>query len=38
VAAWLEAETSETLLATVYEKIRPIPGVTASQTMFCMEV
>jgi len=31
VVAWLEAETSETLLATVYEKIRPIPWVTASR-------
>lgn len=38
VVAWLEAETTEAILDTVYGKVRPIPGVRSSHTMFCLEV
>jgi len=38
VVATVKAETAEAILAIVYDKIRPIPGVISSHTMFSMEV
>lgn len=38
VVARIKGKTSEEVLALVYDKIRPIPGVKGSQTMFALEV
>ena len=38
VMARIKGKTSEEILALVYDKIRPIPGVKGSQTMFALEV
>jgi len=38
VMARIKGKTSEEILALVYDKIRPIPGVESSQTMFALEV
>jgi len=38
VVARIKSKTSEEILALVYDKIRPIPGVKGSQTMFALEV
>jgi DNA-binding Lrp family transcriptional regulator len=38
VVARIKGKTSEEILALVYDKIRPIPGVKGSQTMFALEV
>jgi DNA-binding Lrp family transcriptional regulator len=38
VVATVGARTAEEVLALVYDKIRPIPGVKGSQTMFALEV
>jgi DNA-binding Lrp family transcriptional regulator len=38
VMARITGKTSEEILALVYDKIRPIPGVKGSQTMFALEV
>lgn len=38
VMACIKGKTSEEILALVYDKIRPIPGVKGSQTMFALEV
>ena len=38
VMARIKGKTSEEILALVYDKIRPIPGVKNSQTMFALEV
>jgi len=38
VVVTVRARTAEEILALVYDKIRPIPGVKNSQTMFALEV
>ncbi len=38
VVARVQRASSEEILALVYDKIRPIPGVKSSQTMFALEV
>ena len=38
VVVTVKAGTAEEILALVYDKIRPIPGVKNSQTMFALEV
>ena len=38
VVARVQGANTEEILATVYDKIRPIPGVKSSQTMFVLEV
>lgn len=38
VVVTARARTAEEILALVYDKIRPIPGVKNSQTMFALEV
>ncbi len=38
VVARIQGANTEEILATVYDKIRPIPGVKSSQTMFVLEV
>lgn len=34
----LQGASAEDILALVYDRIRPIPGVKSSQTMFALEV
>ncbi len=34
----IQGKSAEEILAVVYDKIRPIPGVKSSQTMFALEV
>ncbi len=36
VVATIRAECAEEILATVYDKIRPISGIRDSHTMFCL--
>ena len=38
VVARVKGASAEEILALVYDKIRPIPGVKSSQTMFALEV
>jgi DNA-binding Lrp family transcriptional regulator len=38
VVARVQAASAEEILALVYDKVRPIPGVKNSQTMFALEV
>ena len=38
VVARVQGASTEEILALVYDKIRPIPGVKSSQTMFTLEV
>lgn len=38
VVATVKARTAEEILALVYDRIRTIPGVKNSQTMFALEV
>ena len=38
VVALVKARTAEEILALVYDKVRRIPGVEGSQTMFALEV
>ena len=38
VVARVQGASAEEILAFVYDKIRPIPGVKNSQTMFALEV
>ncbi len=38
VVARIQGASAEEILALVYDKIRPIPGVKSSQTMFALEV
>jgi DNA-binding Lrp family transcriptional regulator len=38
VVVTARGRTAEEILALVYDKIRPIPGVKNSQTMFALEV
>ena len=38
VVARVQGASAEEILALVYDKIRPIPGVKSSQTMFALEV
>ena len=38
VVVTARAGTAEEILALVYDKVRPIPGVKNSQTMFALEV
>ena len=38
VVARIQGSSAEEILALVYDKIRPIPGVKNSQTMFALEV
>jgi DNA-binding Lrp family transcriptional regulator len=38
VVARVQRASTEEILALVYDKIRPIPGVKSSQTMFALEV
>ena len=38
VVARVQGASTEEILALVYDKIRPIPGVKSSQTMFALEV
>jgi DNA-binding Lrp family transcriptional regulator len=38
VVATVRAGTSEQILATIYDKVRRLPGVRSSHTMFCLEV
>jgi len=38
VVATIRGDTSEEILTTVYEKIRPLSGVRSSHTMFCLEI
>lgn len=38
VAATVKARTTEEVLALVYDKVRSIPGVKSSRTMFALEV
>ena len=38
VVALVKARTAEEILALVYDKVRRIPGVKGSQTMFALEV
>ena len=38
VVARVQGASIEEILALVYDKIRPIPGVKSSQTMFTLEV
>jgi DNA-binding Lrp family transcriptional regulator len=38
VVASVKARTAEEILALVYDKVRRIPGVKGSQTMFALEV
>ena len=38
VVALVKARTAEEILALVYDKVRRIPGVKGSQTMFVLEV
>ena len=37
LAATVRAGSSEEILETVYDKIRPLSGVRSSHTMFCLE-
>lgn len=38
VVARVHGASTEEILALVYDKIRPLPGVKSSQTMFALEV
>ena len=38
VVARVQGGNAEEILGLVYDKIRPIPGVTGSHTMFVLEV
>ena len=38
VVTSVKARTAEEILALVYDKVRRIPGVKGSQTMFALEV
>ncbi|MFQ5803482.1 MAG: Lrp/AsnC family transcriptional regulator [Candidatus Methylomirabilales bacterium] len=38
VVATVRGASSEQILATVYDKVRRLPGVRGSHTMFCLEV
>lgn len=38
VAVRVQGATTEEILALVYDKIRPVPGVKSSRTMFVLEV
>lgn len=38
VVAIVSAETAEDILGTVYDKIRGLPGVKSSHTMFALQV
>lgn len=38
VVARVQGASTEEILALVYDKIRPLPGVKSSQTMFALEV
>lgn len=38
VVARVQGATAEEILALVYDKVRPIPGVKSSHTMFALEV
>ncbi|MCI0484281.1 MAG: Lrp/AsnC ligand binding domain-containing protein [candidate division NC10 bacterium] len=38
VVATVRGGSAEDILGTVYDKIRPLPGVRGSHTMFCLEV
>ncbi|MFQ5881237.1 MAG: Lrp/AsnC family transcriptional regulator [Candidatus Methylomirabilales bacterium] len=38
VVARVRGGSAEEILATVYDKIRPLAGVRGSHTMFCLEV
>ena len=38
VVARVQGASAEEILALIYDKIRPIPGVKSSQTMFALEV
>ena len=38
VVARVHGASAEEILALIYDKIRPIPGVKSSQTMFALEV
>jgi DNA-binding Lrp family transcriptional regulator len=38
VVSSVKARTAEEILALVYDKVRRIPGVKGSQTMFALEV
>ena len=38
VVARVQGPSAEEILALVYDKIRPIPGVKSSQTMLALEV
>ena len=38
VVARVHGGSAEEILAIIYDKIRPIPGVKNSQTMFALEV
>ncbi len=38
VVARVQGGSTEEILGLVYDKIRPIPGVKSSQTMFVLEV
>jgi len=37
VVATVRGATAEEILGTVYDKIRGLPGVRGSHTMFCLE-
>lgn len=37
VVATIRADSAEEILATVYDKVRPLSGVRDSHTMFCLE-
>ena len=37
VVARVQGASTEEILASVYDKIRPIPGIKSSQTMFALE-
>ncbi len=36
VVATIRADSAEAILATVYDKVRPLSGVSDSHTMFCL--
>ena len=38
VVARVQGASTEEIIAFVYDKIRPIPGIKSSQTMFALEV
>ena len=38
VVARVKAASAEAIIALVYDKVRPVPGVKNSQTMFALEV